>query len=264
MVAIDWKVFSVGPKSEGAYDPSHTVYLLPPAMVSHLPSQPGLALTSPELMSPDWPAPLTQLLPKELLEQLSHRPILRTQTLFRQGSKPRYMYFIAHGEVVLERHGPEGENAVVQRVRQGFLAEASLDARTYHCDARVTADGAAWALALSPLQQALQQDSAFAQRWIGMLAAQIRQARARCERLTLKGVEARIWHMFDTEGRQGKLYISSSLKQFAADLGVTHEALYRALGRMEREGHIVRRQVRAHAIAAIEIYDHRCHASAVN
>lgn len=88
---------------------------------------------------------------------------------------------------------------------------------------------------------ALQEDSRFAVRWIGMLNDEVRRLRAQTERLTLKGVEARLLHLIETEGQVGKLDVGSGLKSLSAQLGVTHEALYRTVAALEQQGRLTRR-----------------------
>ncbi|MDV7394044.1 helix-turn-helix domain-containing protein, partial [Arthrospira platensis SPKY1] len=90
------------------------------------------------------------------------------------------------------------------------------------------------------LRTELQTRADFAMRWIAMLSAEIRTLRSRCERLSVKSIEARLLHLIDTEGDNGRLVLSSSLKDLAADLGVSHEAFYRVLARLERNGKLAR------------------------
>ncbi|HRQ36136.1 MAG TPA: Crp/Fnr family transcriptional regulator [Chiayiivirga sp.] len=186
------------------------------------------------------PNALEQLLPPALRAATEDVPLNRGDRMFRQGQRPRWMYFVTRGEVVLERVGEQGEAVVLQRVGHGFLAEASLEAAAYHCDARVTGSGQAVALPLERMRVALVADASFALRWIGMLNGEVRRLRARCERLSLKGVEARLVHLVESEGVDGNLPLPSGLKALAAELAVTHEALYRTVGRLERAGTVVR------------------------
>jgi hypothetical protein len=45
-------------------------------------------------------------------------------------------------------------------------------------------------------------------------------------------------HYLETEGKNGALELEQSKKQWAAELGLTHEALYRSLAEMEKVGSI--------------------------
>lgn len=186
------------------------------------------------------PDTLSKLLPPDLMTSSSGIALCKGEPLFLQRQRPRYMYFVVGGEIVLERMGEGGDPVVLQRVRQGFVAEASLQSGSYHCDAVVTVPGHAVALPIEPLKAKLATDSAFALRWIGMLNAEVRRLRAQCERMSLKGVSERLLHMIETEGVDGCLRTGSGLKSLATELAVSHEALYRALARLEKSGVIVR------------------------
>jgi CRP-like cAMP-binding protein len=149
------------------------------------------------------------------------------------------MFYISSGEVVLQRTSAQGDCFVVQRVRQGFVAEASIEASGYHCDAMITGTGEHFSIP-DLIRTALVDDAAFAMRWIGTLNQELKRLRAQCERLALKGVRARLLHLIETEGKNGRLALNASVKSLASELAVTHEALYRAITELERQG-ILRR-----------------------
>lgn len=186
------------------------------------------------------PAGLWALLPAHLQALAEPLALAKGQVLFDQGAVPAGLYYVVQGEVVLERTGIQGQTVVLQRVRSGFAAEASLWAARYHCTGRTTLPGSAIRLPLVPLRTALAEDSAFAGRWIGMLNGEVRRLRAQTERLALKGVTARLLHLIETEGSGGALDIGSGLKSLASQLCVTHEALYRTVARLEQAGTVCR------------------------
>jgi CRP-like cAMP-binding protein len=185
--------------------------------------------------------PLQGLLPAALRPLCARSRYAKGDFLFRQGRKPERMFYVAGSEVVLQRPGAHGENVVLQRVRQGFVAEASLQSSKYHCDAVVTASGVVVSLPIDSISQALRADSAFAMRWIGMLNHELMRLRLRCERLSIKGVRHRLLHLIETEGQGARLPLGAGLKSMAAELGVTHEALYRTVAELEKRG-LLRRE----------------------
>jgi len=188
------------------------------------------------------PAPLRKLLPAAVQARCAYSACTRGALLFRQGSKPAHMLYVTGGEVVLQRLGRQGEAVVLQRSRHGFVGEASLDSARYHCDAVVTLSGTVIAIPMPAIKQALAADSAFAGRWIAMLNQEVKRLRAQCERLSMRGVKERLLHLIETEGAQGSLPLGSGLKSMAAELGVTHEALYRAVAELERNGRLRRQK----------------------
>ncbi len=187
------------------------------------------------------PEPLCKLLPPGLQALCAASPCARGALLFKQGTKPTHMLFVIRGEVTLQRLGRQGESVVLQRTRHGFVGEASLESARYHCDAIVTLSGEVVAIPITSIKQALAADSAFASRWIAMLNQEVKRLRAQCERLSMRGVKQRLLHLIETEGRDGRLPLGSGLKSLAAELGVTHEALYRAVAALEKNG-VLRRQ----------------------
>lgn len=166
-------------------------------------------------------------------------PLDAGDTLFRRGDRPKAMFCVLAGEVRLLRRSSEGAEIILQRSRGGFFAEASLESKAYHCDAEATTAGRLLAFPIRAFREALESDAAFRNVWMTQLAREVRRLRARCERLSLHGAEARILHAIESEGAAGTLLLAQSRKAWAAELGLTHEALYRTLARMEAEGVIV-------------------------
>jgi CRP-like cAMP-binding protein len=193
------------------------------------------------LITSKLPPALHSLLPVDLREACSQHTHQRGDLLFVQRKRPTRMFYISSGEVVLQRTSAQGDCYVVQRVRQGFVAEASIEASGYHCDAMITSAGEHFSIPIDLIRTALVDDAAFAMRWIGTLNQELKRLRAQCERLALKGVRARLLHLIETEGKNGRLALNSSVKSLASELAVTHEALYRAIAELERLG-ILRRE----------------------
>lgn len=69
-----------------------------------------------------------------------------------------------------------------------------------------------------------------------MLKRELKRLRAQCERLSLKGVRVCLLHLIESEGQHGRLPLGAGLKSMALELGVTHEALYRTVAAMEKQG----------------------------
>ncbi|MDT3736502.1 MAG: Crp/Fnr family transcriptional regulator [Denitratisoma sp.] len=192
-------------------------------------------------MISDWPVlaadhPELTHIPPALRDAARLRAFAAGETLFRQGDRPKAMYCVLDGEVRLLRHSRTGGEVVLQRSRGGFFAEASLESKAYHCDGVAAADGRLLAFPIREFREALEGDAAFRNDWMAQLAREVRRLRARCERLSLHGAEARILHAIESEGTAGTLVLAQSRKAWAAELGLTHEALYRTLARLQDEG----------------------------
>jgi CRP-like cAMP-binding protein len=198
-------------------------------------------------------AELRSLLPNRLHGLCEQQGVERGAWLFETGRRPRSMFFVSDGEVLLHRIGEDGEVVVLQRTRHGFVGEASLQADRYHCDAVVVADAIVTRIPRQALLSELTADAAFALRWIGMLNKEVRRLRQQCERLSLNTVEARLMHLIRTEGDDAGLPTGSGLKTLAREIGVSHEALYRCVAALERRGLVARSEGRLRLRAATSV-----------
>ena len=181
------------------------------------------------------PAILKELLPKGLLGQCHAHHFEKGDYLFHQGKKPEYMFFIVSGEAVLSRTSSHGEPTTLQRCKGGFVSEASLLTDVYHCDAIATHNVQAITLPIQSLRDALS-DSKFSLKWVQLLSKEIMRLRTHSERLGLKDIRSKLIHLIETEGKQSALTLQSDYKSLASEIGVTHEALYRAMATLENEG----------------------------
>jgi CRP-like cAMP-binding protein len=163
------------------------------------------------------------------------RTLVRGAYLFQRGDVPAAIFHVGAGEIQLIRHARNGAALVIQRTRQGFVAEASLDQPAYHCAAVATRTTTLLALPLAAFRSALA-DPAFQAAWLTHLTQELRRMRARAERLSLPRARDRILHFIETEGDDGRWRRDRSKLDWAGDLGLSHEALYRALAAMRRDG----------------------------
>lgn len=157
-------------------------------------------------------------------------------SVFLIGQVPAQMYFVARGEAVLTRTDRGGRVLTLQRARSGFLAEASLRGQRYHCDATALTALELIALPIAAMRHAIDQHATTRWAWISMLSAEIRHQRGHAERLALKTVRERLLHLLVAQGEDGRFVCHGSKKELAAELGVSHEALYRTLTALKREG----------------------------
>lgn len=175
-------------------------------------------------------------IPEMLREAAEVKAFARGETLFRQGERPRAMLFVLIGEIRLVRLSRAGSEIILQRSRSGFIAEASLESRAYHCDAIAAAEGQLLRFPLRAFRQAIGAEPGFRDAWIAHLAGEVRKLRAQSERLSLHGAAERIVHYLESEGKDGVLTLNQSRKAWAAELALAHEVLYRTLGRLQAEG----------------------------
>jgi CRP-like cAMP-binding protein len=178
-------------------------------------------------------------IPPALREAARLKECAAGEAVFRQGERPKAVLYILEGETRLLRRSRGGAEVVLQRSRGGFIAEASLEAKAYHCDAVAAAASRLLVFPIRGFREALDEDTAFRNAWMALLAREVRKLRARCERLSLHSAAERILHAIESEGTAGTLTLMQSRKAWAADLGLTHEALYRTLARLQAEGTLI-------------------------
>ena len=167
------------------------------------------------------------------------------QTLFYAGSRTAGLYQVVSGTVRLVRTDRSGREAVLQVASPGdTLAEASLFSSTYHCDAVATTQSIVRLYPKAVLLADLQRDPKIAKAFAAMLARQIMTLRTRLESRNIHSARDRVRHFLALNvGADGRtVALSGTLKGLAADLGLTHEALYRTLAGMEADGEITRKK----------------------
>jgi CRP-like cAMP-binding protein len=158
--------------------------------------------------------------------------------IFLTGQRPTRLFFVASGEAVMSRTDRHGRSLVLQRTSSGFLAEASLSSARYHCDAYTRTEAELVAFPVERLRRAIDTDARMRWAWIAMLSGEIRRQRANVERMALRSVRERLIHWLLTEGASGRFALRTTRKELAAELGVTHEALYRTIGALVRAGEL--------------------------
>jgi len=171
------------------------------------------------------------------------RKLQAGQTLFRAGAKTIGLYEVVSGKVRLARVDASGREAILQRSCAGdTLAEASLFSFAYHCNAIATTDAVVRLYPKAVLLGELKRDPKLLQAFAAMLAQQVMALRSQLERRNIHSARDRVRHFLtinvEADGRT--VALPGTLKDLAADLGLTHEALYRTLARMAADGEIKR------------------------
>jgi CRP-like cAMP-binding protein len=173
--------------------------------------------------------------PRALMARAHVWNVAAGSVVFRSGDRPGFVHFVLEGEVRLVRHSRRGQDVVLQRVRHGYFAEASVEFRQYHCDAVALVTSLVLHFPIGKFMAHIDADAQFRRAWLRHLSGEVRRLRACCERLSLRGAAERIVHYIESEGTAGTLELRQSLKSWALELGLTHEAVYRALAKLRRE-----------------------------
>jgi CRP-like cAMP-binding protein len=158
------------------------------------------------------------------------RTLASGEVLFRADDPVRALYRVEAGAMRLVRLLPHGAELLIQRATTGdILAEASLFASTYHCDALAEEVTRLRGVSIQQAAAALERDPAVAREFTRYLALEVQAARARAEITSLRTVEARLAAWLALNG--GSLPQRGRWRALADEIGVTPEALYRALAK---------------------------------
>lgn len=163
-------------------------------------------------------------------------------TLFRCGDSTTSLYYVVSGELQALRHLPDGRQAVMMRANDGeFFAAASIMLDCYPCDAYAPVDTRVIALRMEKFLTLIQSNLELANAFARMLAFNLKRQCGRLERMRLTGAKDRVLHYIACESPDGsRLELPFTLAQWAVELGIEPESLYRTLAQLEKAGQIRR------------------------
>lgn len=175
--------------------------------------------------------------------RLRRRHLSIGETLFRQGDASAAVYRVDNGRMRLVRHFEDGSSVTLHVARAGeTFAEAALWSDAYHCDGVADTPSDVTAIPSADLLAALERDACASLVLARGLAAQVRDLRTRLELRNIRPAQDRIlaWLGLQAAGDPPALRLDRPWTEIAAEIGLTHEAVYRALASLERAGRIHR------------------------
>lgn len=158
-------------------------------------------------------------------------------TLFRQGDAVTAIFQVENGCLRLVRHLADGTIVTLHVARPGeTFAEAALFASRYHCDAVAEADSTVAVLPKAALLAALRHEPAATLDFAGHLSRQVRDLRLRLELRNIRSATERLetWLRLQADA-DGRIVMDRTWTDIAAELGLSREAVYRALARLQRD-----------------------------
>jgi len=183
----------------------------------------------------------------ELVERLGRAARVETYTsdtvLFRRGDSTRHMFGIVQGQACLRRTTFEGTELIIHHAYEGDLfAEAALFSDAYHCDGQALAGSRVAFLSKSGVLNLMQDDGAFAAAFCQRLAGQVQRLRSNIELRAIRSADDRIIAALSLRVGTGETNydLTGTWKGFAQEIGLSHEALYRALKRLEQANRVQR------------------------
>jgi len=182
-------------------------------------------------------------LPRSIREAGVTRNLKLGEYLFRMDSRTVGLFVVVSGRIKLVRPEPSGRETILYTAGTGeIVAEASLFATAYHCDAVATTESVVRLYPKSALLAAFDANPQAARAFMGKLAHEIMNLRTRLEQRNIHTARDRVRHYLRLHaGPDGStMTLTGTLKDLAGELGLAHEALYRTLAEMDEDGEIER------------------------
>ncbi|SEN31623.1 Crp/Fnr family transcriptional regulator [Palleronia pelagia] len=172
----------------------------------------------------------------DLAALFAHAPLTRVRTgqaVFHRDDPIRDAIFLESGSIALVRTLSEGETLTLHVARPGtLLAEASLFAARYHCDANTRTDTALRRVARGAFLEGLAQSPATLLDLFAGAAKEVQAQRARVEILRMKRLPDRLDAWLTLNGAPG----DQPWTEVAEAIGVSPAALYRELAKRRKAG----------------------------
>lgn len=169
-----------------------------------------------------------EMLPEPLdridARSLKHVELPKGTELFHVGQKSTGFYYLIEGSLSLLRYSSEGEETVLHRVKPGeTFAEASLFSKEYHCVAYSTKNSRLLKIERKEIFSLIEEEPEFSILMLARFASQVQNYRQRIELLSINEASKRVYVAIQNN------MLTGSIIEFAADINLSHEAVYRAL-----------------------------------
>jgi CRP-like cAMP-binding protein len=187
--------------------------------------------------------PVKDWLPAALRAAAVDRKLKAGEALFHLGDKAAGLCEVVSGRVRLARVDRSGHEIVLHVAGPGeTLAEASLFSASYHCDAIASTNAIVRVYPKRETLAVFERDPRAMQAFSAMLARQVMSLRTRIEQRNIRSARERVRHylVLNAGADSCTVELGGTLKDIAAELGLTHEVLYRTLAALERSGEIKR------------------------
>jgi len=179
---------------------------------------------------------LIQLLPEHARRT---RQLQRDEFLFRQGEPARAIFMLSSGRMRLIRDLADGSGITLHVARAGeSFAEAALFASAYHCHAVAEVASCVISVDADTLTTQLQSNAALGLALSQLLAEQVRELRAMLSLRDIRSADERLltWLRRKADQEQMSVLLDRPWAAIAEELGLTREAVYRSLSKLQSQG----------------------------
>lgn len=170
------------------------------------------------------------------------RALGKGEMLFHRDDPVNAMFRVERGQVRLERRTIDGRLLILHSARPGeLIAEASLFAEAYHCDATASEESVVSVCPKAELLAAMAADPARMLQLTRMIAHKLQDVRHKLELRNVRSASDRVLLYLELKADSARaVTVEGSLQDLASELGLTREAFYRTLASLERSGEIRR------------------------
>jgi CRP-like cAMP-binding protein len=187
--------------------------------------------------------PINEWIPAAVRKAGVEHRVYARNALFHRGERVTGLYEVVEGRFRLVRLTQDGSEIILHTATAGeTIAEASLFSDKYHCDAIALTDAVVRLYPKTVMLAEIQRSPAAAKKYMGMLARQVMDLRTRLEQRNIRSARERVWHYLainvEEDGRTVRL--RGTVKELAAELGLTHEVVYRVLSDLAANDEIER------------------------
>lgn len=163
--------------------------------------------------------------------------------LFRQGDPATAVYQVQSGSVRLERTLASGSVVTLAIAAGGqTLAEAAVFSPVYRCDAVALEASTVACFAVGALRERMSWDVDLMREMASFFAGQVHQLRSCLEVRSIRAAPDRLvaWLRLEADPQTGLLSLSITWAEVARQIGLTPEAVYRAVSVLQVKGTIER------------------------
>lgn len=181
----------------------------------------------------------------ELKSFITHRQLNVRETLFRRNEVAFALFAVEVGRIRLVRYLANGTEVCLHVARVGeSFAEAALFSEVYHCDAIADRPSRVAVYPKEAILQLMQSRPDAALSFTALFAKHVQSLRTQLELRNVHSARDRTLQYLSLliEPGQSVIMFDRPLKDVATDIGLTHEAFYRALAQLKREGYIQQRR----------------------
>jgi len=153
------------------------------------------------------------------------------QHVFCRSEPVHSIFVLISGQVQMQKITKEGQMVVIHQVQeQESFAEAALFSDQYHCDCVCLSNVSIMKISKPAVLKAMSTDSSFANALVQMLSYQVQHYRQRLKISSIYSAKDRVLAALSSNTPYLKI------TDLAASIGLSHEACYRALSSLVKDG----------------------------